>query len=171
MNNNMNNIYRYSGEDDPIYNPFINYELKETFNKLQLNRPKYGGNYDEKTKLWDVNSIYILGNPYAKIYELMDYKYKSNNKNTDDNVKYITEIVDFVETGFQDVDRIIDMTEAFGIKDLSNEPEEIFERYTVFINDAVEYAKRKDAENLYSIYLTGDDENRVLHKVYNYKSN
>ena len=92
----------------------------------------------------------------------MDYKYKSNNKNTDDNVKYITEIVDFVETGFQDVDRIIDMTEAFGIKDLSNEPEEIFERYKVFVDDAIEYSKRKDAENLYNIYFTGDDENMLF---------
>jgi len=114
-------------------------------------------------KLWDVNSVYILGsNPYGKIYELMDY----NNQNIDDNVKYITEIVDFVETGFQDVDRIIDVTEAFGIKDLSNEPDEIFERYKVFVDDAIEYSKRKDAENLYNIYLTGDDENRVLNAVY-----
>lgn len=166
MNNTniMNNIYRYSGEDDPIYNPFINYELKETFNHLQLNKSKV--NYDEKMKLWDVNSVYILGrNPYAKIYELLDYM----NQNTEDNVKYITEIVDFVENGFQDVDRIMDMTEAFGIKDLSNEPEEIFERYKVFLDDAIEYAKRDNAANLYNIYLTGDDENRVLHEVYNYK--
>jgi hypothetical protein len=161
--NSVSNIYRYSDEDDPVYNPFINYELKETFNKLQLNRPKYGGNYDEKMKLWDVNSVYILGNnPYTKIYELMD----SINENTEDNVKYITEIVDFVENGFQDVDRIIDMTESFGIKDLSNEPEEIFERYAVFVEDAVEYAKHKDSKNLYSIYMNGDDENRVLNEVY-----
>jgi hypothetical protein len=157
----FNNIYRYSDDEDPIYNTFINYELKETFNKLQLNTSKL--NYDEKLKLWDVNSVYILGsNPYGKIYELMDY----NNQNIDDNVKYITEIVDFVETGFQDVDRIIDVTEAFGIKDLSNEPDEIFERYKVFVDDAIEYSKRKDAENLYNIYLTGDDENRVLNAVY-----
>lgn len=158
-----NNIYRYSGEDDPIYNPFINYEIKDTFNRLQLNRPKY--DYDEKMKLWDVNSIYILGQPYNKINELLDFV----NSNTEDNIKYMIEIVDFVENGFQDVDRVIDMTEVFGIKDLSNEPDYIFERYKAFLDDAVEYAKGKDSANLYDIYLNGDDENRVINEVYSKK--
>lgn len=168
MNNKYIPIYRYSGEDDPIYNPFINYELKQTFNTLKLN-PNIK-NYDEKTKLWDTDSIYILENPYKKIYELMDYVNNSVNTNNKevlyDNIKYITEIVDFIERDFIDVDRILDMTSVFGIKDLSNEPEQIFERYNQFVQDAVEYAKRKDSINLNKLYLTGKDENRILKVVY-----
>jgi hypothetical protein len=161
------NIYRYEGEDDPIYNPFLNYELKETFNKLQLNRNPV--NYDETTNLWDTNSIYyLLDKPYTKIYELLDYVKPSGNEILFDNLNYIVEIVDFIEVGFQNVDKVIDMTTVFGIQDVSNDIDEIFERYLVFVNDLIEYCKRDDAKNLYEIYRNAKetDPNRIVKIVY-----